>query len=61
MERCDREEIVLGAVLARKIWLHQNSVVYGDPFPDPAQIFREAKATVRDFYRLMSRRMEVQS
>lgn len=50
-ERCDWEEIELRVVLAWKIWLHQNSIVYGGPFAYPGQIVREAMATMEDFHR----------
>jgi hypothetical protein len=32
MDRCEREEIDLGDVLAQKIWLRRNFVVYGGSF-----------------------------
>jgi ribonuclease HI len=51
MDRCDSEEIELGAVLTRKIWLLRNSIVYGGIFPHPAQLFKEAKVSVEEFHR----------
>jgi hypothetical protein len=38
-------------VLARKIRLRRNSIVYGGPFTHPAQLVRESKATMEDFHR----------
>ncbi len=51
MDKCEREEIDLGAVLAQKIWLRRNSVVYEGPFAHPAQIFKKATAIMEDFHR----------
>jgi hypothetical protein len=51
MDRCDSEEIELGAVLNRKIWLRRNSIVYGCFFAHPVQLFKEAKVSVEEFHR----------
>jgi len=51
MDRCDSEEIELGAVLTRKIWLWRNSIVYGGFFAHPVQLFKEAKVSVEEFHR----------
>jgi ribonuclease HI len=51
MDRCDSEEIELGVVLTRKIWLRRNSVVYGGFFTHLVQLFKEAKVSVEEFHR----------
>jgi hypothetical protein len=41
-ERCDRDEMELFAVTARRIWLRRNGVIHGMPFTHPTQLMREA-------------------
>jgi hypothetical protein len=49
MRRCNKEDLELFAVTARRIWLRRNSVVHGEPFTHPSQLLREAQNSLEDF------------
>jgi hypothetical protein len=44
------EEFELMAIVARKIWLHRNTIVFGEDLTHFAQLVRSAKETVMKFY-----------
>jgi hypothetical protein len=44
------EEFELMAIVARKIWLHRNTIVFGEDLTHFAQLVRSAKKAVMKFY-----------
>ena len=52
MKRCNKEDLELFAVTARKIWLRRNSVVHGEPFSHPTQLIRDAQNSLEEFQRI---------
>jgi hypothetical protein len=51
MRRCSSVNIELWAVLARKLWLRRNSIVFGGVFISPNQLIREVVISIEDFKR----------
>jgi hypothetical protein len=51
MRRCSSVDIELWAVLARKLWLRRNSVVFGGVFISSNQLMRETVISIEDFKR----------
>lgn len=49
MERCTIEELELHAVIARKIWLRRNTVVYGGVFSHPNVLIQEAVSSLNEY------------
>jgi hypothetical protein len=54
IKRCDKEDLELFAVTARKIWLRRNSVIHGEFFSHPTQLLRDAQNSLEDFQRIHS-------
>jgi hypothetical protein len=54
MRRCNKEDLELFAVTARKIWLRRNSVIHGEQFSHPTQLLREAQNSLEEFQRIHS-------
>jgi hypothetical protein len=50
--RCDRREVELFAITARRIWLRRNDIVHGGGFTHPTQVFTEAVKALDDFQRV---------
>jgi ribonuclease HI len=51
MRRCSSVDIELWAVMAKKLWLRRNSLVFGGGFISPNQLMREAIISIEDFKR----------
>jgi hypothetical protein len=51
IKRCSSMYIEIWAVLARKLWLRRNSVVFGGVFTSPNQLMREVVISIEDFKR----------
>jgi hypothetical protein len=49
LTRCDKAEVELFAVVARRIWLQRNEVVHGGQFLHPTKLLSEAGASLADF------------
>ncbi|XP_059451054.1 uncharacterized protein LOC132181841 [Corylus avellana] len=47
--RCDREEIIQFAGLARRIWLRRNEVVHGGQFTSPAEVIRATLSAILEY------------
>jgi hypothetical protein len=43
---CDKEEIELFAVLARRLWLRQNDIVHGGSLTHPNQVVHDAETAL---------------
>jgi hypothetical protein len=50
--KCDKDEVELFAVLARRLWLRRNDVVHGGILTHPNQIMRDAEAALEEFRRV---------
>jgi hypothetical protein len=50
LEKLENEEIELIPIVARKIWLLINTIVFGGDLTHPAQLVRSAKEAVVEFY-----------
>lgn len=49
VKRCDPNEVELFMVIARKLWMHRNHVVFGGDFNLPNQLLLEAEMMLKDF------------
>jgi hypothetical protein len=49
--KCDKEEIELFAVLARRLWFRRNDVVHGGILTHPNQVVHDAEAALEEFNR----------
>ncbi|XP_059436307.1 uncharacterized protein LOC132169261 [Corylus avellana] len=52
LRRCEKREVELFSVTARKIWMRRNRVVHGGLFQHPNQVLKEAEVGLEDFRRL---------
>jgi hypothetical protein len=53
-QRCDKNDVELFAVVARKIWFKRNGVVHGESFIHPTQLLKEAEIALGEFQRCSS-------
>jgi hypothetical protein len=51
VSKCEKEEVELFVVLARRLWLRRNDVVHGGILTHPNQIVRDAEAALEEFRR----------
>lgn len=49
MDKLDEEELCLVSVLARRIWLHRNSVVFGGQLSSPTFLVHSAETSLAEF------------
>jgi hypothetical protein len=49
--RCEKNEVELFAVVARKIWLRRNGIVHGESFTHPTQLLKEAETALAEYQR----------
>jgi hypothetical protein len=47
-DRLDTEELELFAIIANKIWLRRNTVVFGGPVPSPTCLLKGARELLGD-------------
>jgi hypothetical protein len=47
--RCNREEVELFAVLARRIWFRRNSLIHGEKFAHPTQLVHDAQNALEEY------------
>lgn len=52
VSKCDKEEVELFAVLARRLWLPRNDLVHGGTLTHPNQVVRDAEAALEEFRRV---------
>jgi hypothetical protein len=56
---CNRAELELFAMTARRLWLRRNSLIHEGVFLHPNQLIREVQASLEDFQLVNARGDEV--
>jgi hypothetical protein len=58
VSRCDKADVELFAIVARRIWLHRNDVVHGGNFMYPTQVLRDSEKALTKFQKANARLWE---
>jgi hypothetical protein len=49
MLRCEKEDVELFAIVARRLWLRRNDFIHGGQFTHPVQMLRDSVKALTEF------------